>query len=336
MIVRAVEQLPATRQRRDQAERHLVAEARHHDAKALRILGKRLLEVDRPRGRRRPRSQAPRTRRGAGSDGVPADHDRPRRRHHQRHLHAPDTARRDAGRRRCSRSPPPSTAPRPMDTSVPPPGPERMGRALCEYVERYPTDRLPDAGGLAATVVVTMTLETLMGGLKAAQLDTGARISPGAARRMACEAGIIPVVLGGKSEVLDVGRKRRFHTKACGSRWPPGRRLHRRGLRLATRAVPRPPRHPVAPGRRHQHQGRPAALPPTPRPGPRPGVHDDQAPRRQGRLHHPEDIGPYRRNHSTTTTCDLVPRLRHHAGEANPLLGKVYAHDYSAWPGTFR
>ena len=31
---------------------------------------------------------------------------------------------------------------------------------------------------------------------------------------MACEAGVIPMVLGGKSEVLDVGRRRRFHTRA--------------------------------------------------------------------------------------------------------------------------
>jgi hypothetical protein len=59
-----------------------------------------------------------------------------------------------------------------------------------------------------------MTLETLLGGLKAAQLDTGTMISPGLARKLACEAGVIPVVLGGKSQPLDVGRRRRFHTKA--------------------------------------------------------------------------------------------------------------------------
>jgi hypothetical protein len=70
------------------------------------------------------------------------------------------------------------------------------------------------AGGVSATVVVTMTLETVMGGLKAAHLDTGETLSPGAARRLACEAGIIPAVLGGKSHVLDLGRKRRFHTEA--------------------------------------------------------------------------------------------------------------------------
>ena len=33
------------------------------------------------------------------------------------------------------------------------------------------------------------------------------------ARRLACDAGIIPLVLGGESEPLDVGRERRFHTR---------------------------------------------------------------------------------------------------------------------------
>ena len=59
-----------------------------------------------------------------------------------------------------------------------------------------------------------MHLDTLMGGLKAAHLDTGETISPGPARRLACEAGIIPAVLDGKSQVLDLGRKKRFHTEA--------------------------------------------------------------------------------------------------------------------------
>jgi hypothetical protein len=116
------------------------------------------------------------------------------------------------------------------------PTPERLGQALVELVQRFPTDKLPHAGGLNATVVVTMTLETLLGGLKAAKLDTGEELSPGAACRLACEAGIIPAVLGGKSQVLDLGRKRRFHTEAqrivktieaggCeveGCDWPPG------------------------------------------------------------------------------------------------------------------
>jgi len=62
--------------------------------------------------------------------------------------------------------------------------------------------------------VVLMSLETLMGGVKAAKLDTGEHISAGLARRIACEAGIIPAVLGGKSEVLDLGRSSRLFKRA--------------------------------------------------------------------------------------------------------------------------
>ncbi|QDH11210.1 DUF222 domain-containing protein [Nocardioides dongxiaopingii] len=91
---------------------------------------------------------------------------------------------------------------------------ERLGQAFGEYVERYPTDQLPAMGGVNATVVVTMTLESLNGGLAAAHLDTGLALAPDQARRMACEAGIIPAVLDGAGHVLDLGRKRRFHTPA--------------------------------------------------------------------------------------------------------------------------
>ena len=59
-----------------------------------------------------------------------------------------------------------------------------------------------------------MTLDQLLTGLGAAGLDTGGHISAGEARRLACTAGIIPAVLGGKSQVLDLGRRRRFHTPA--------------------------------------------------------------------------------------------------------------------------
>jgi hypothetical protein len=102
---------------------------------------------------------------------------------------------------------------------VRPTWPVRLGDAFCEYLATRPTTGagMPKAGGMAATVVVTMTLEQLLGGLKgsdkAAVLDTGEPISASLARRLACEAGIIPVVLGSKSQPLDLGRKTRFHTE---------------------------------------------------------------------------------------------------------------------------
>lgn len=95
-------------------------------------------------------------------------------------------------------------------------GPRGQGKAFMDLIERYPTDHLPEHGGLAATIVVTMTADQLTDDLTAAgvcETSTGTRISAGEARRLACGAGIIPAVLGEKSAVLDVGRAARFHNK---------------------------------------------------------------------------------------------------------------------------
>jgi hypothetical protein len=89
---------------------------------------------------------------------------------------------------------------------------QRLGAAFVELVERLDPDSLPKAGGVNATVVVTMTLDSLKDGLAAATLDTGDRISAATARRLACEAGVVPVVLGGRSQPLDVGRSQRLFT----------------------------------------------------------------------------------------------------------------------------
>ena len=90
----------------------------------------------------------------------------------------------------------------------------RMGEAFVEYVERYPSDATPHTAGVNATVVVTMTLAELLAEHATALLDDGTRMSAGQARRLACEAGIVPVVLGADSQPLDLGRTRRLFTKA--------------------------------------------------------------------------------------------------------------------------
>lgn len=86
---------------------------------------------------------------------------------------------------------------------------ESRGRALCELIEHLPTDKL---GAGAVNLVVHIDHDRLVDGLGAAQLDTGVRISAGEARRLACNAGIIPMVLGGGSVPLDLGRKNRLFT----------------------------------------------------------------------------------------------------------------------------
>jgi len=107
----------------------------------------------------------------------------------------------------------------------------RRGRALTELIEHLDTERL--TGKVAATVIITMTMEQAVGAAHTAQIqasvrestgtllemtpsagaastDTGTLLSASAARRIACQAGILPAVLGGPGQILDLGRHHRF------------------------------------------------------------------------------------------------------------------------------
>jgi hypothetical protein len=92
------------------------------------------------------------------------------------------------------------------------PNPVLLGQAFTELIERYPANRVPQSGGVNATLIVTLPVDTLRGGVESADLLTGHQLSPGQARRLACEAGLLPEVLGGDSRPLDYGRERRFHS----------------------------------------------------------------------------------------------------------------------------
>ena len=60
-----------------------------------------------------------------------------------------------------------------------------------------------------------MSYQALLGEVRGAGLaDNDAVLSPGTVRRLACEATIIPAVLGGPSQILDLGRNQRFFTPA--------------------------------------------------------------------------------------------------------------------------
>jgi hypothetical protein len=102
------------------------------------------------------------------------------------------------------------------DPTLPGEGPslnytERLGAAFVELIEHLPTD---GHAGVGATVMVHLAYEHLLDGLASARLDAEVATSAGQARRLACNAGIVPAVLGGDSEVLDLGRKKRLHTPA--------------------------------------------------------------------------------------------------------------------------
>jgi hypothetical protein len=66
-----------------------------------------------------------------------------------------------------------------------------------------------------AVLTVTTTLEGLRGGLAGAgRLDTGLVLSAAALRMLACDALVVPAVLGSDSEVLDLGRAQRDFNRA--------------------------------------------------------------------------------------------------------------------------
>ena len=71
------------------------------------------------------------------------------------------------------------------------------------------TAKLPRSRPLVA-VSVLIDFQTLLGELSAkgiCELFDGTPISPDTVRRMACDAGIIPMVLGSRGEVLNQGRR---------------------------------------------------------------------------------------------------------------------------------
>jgi hypothetical protein len=74
------------------------------------------------------------------------------------------------------------------------------------------TERLPDNGGQRPHVVVTVPFDPLHQQVGIGMLDTGGRLSPAQVRQLACDAQLIPAVLGGDSQVLDLGRSRRLIT----------------------------------------------------------------------------------------------------------------------------
>jgi hypothetical protein len=87
---------------------------------------------------------------------------------------------------------------------------QRHADALIELCQRaQATDELPTTGGEPPHVSVIIDWDALRTGLGAATLDYGQLVSATGARRMACDCKLIPVVLGGDGEVLDVGRAQR-------------------------------------------------------------------------------------------------------------------------------
>ena len=106
------------------------------------------------------------------------------------------------------------TSPRQGDKRGEGPYPRILGHAFCALLERIDPKALPQHGGRATTVLVTIDLESLKKDLAVGELVVGQAMSATEIRRLACTAGIAPMVLGGQGQILDLGREQRIFTNA--------------------------------------------------------------------------------------------------------------------------
>ncbi len=203
----------------DRAEAYLIAEAAHFDAYRLRELGTKLVEVIDPDGaeaheakklaeQEARASKATEMRFRNGGDGtvrgsfvLPALQAEMFRKALQA-LAAPKHVRATEGAGAYDYEKP---------------TPHKLGLAFLEYIERYPLEKIPTMGGLAATVVITADADIFAqdaeggGAQKSGRTEGGVGVSPGQLLRLACEAKLVPAVLDKGGHVLDLGRTHRFH-----------------------------------------------------------------------------------------------------------------------------
>lgn len=114
----------------------------------------------------------------------------------------------------------PLAKPRPATDGEPDPRTraERYGDALVDALRLAAiSGQLPAEGGERPTLLITISLDNLRNrhnhnhnhNHQPALLGDSTLIHPEVARRLACDATVIPVVLGSRSEPLDIGRKTR-------------------------------------------------------------------------------------------------------------------------------
>ena len=90
---------------------------------------------------------------------------------------------------------------------------QKMGHAFIELVGHLPTEALPKAGGLAATVAVTIDIDDLRTGQGTATNTSGTTTSAAHAQRLACNAHLVALYLDSESKVLDHGTARRLYDR---------------------------------------------------------------------------------------------------------------------------
>lgn len=246
VIVKALDALPADLDPEvlALAERHLVGEAAHFTPTRLRHLGHKLLEtidpamaeayekklLDDADERAAATTKITFRPRGDGTTDIHArvaDHVAARL---KAYLEAYTNPRRHDPGTSTTATEPTTGRPQPEPSFVPEPEPSaqvpivpeptapedtrsyarRLGQAFARLLEAFDSSRLPLHGGDATTLVVTIDHDNLRNHTGHATLSDGTPLSPAQTRRLACTCGILPLVLGGESQPLDLGRLRRL------------------------------------------------------------------------------------------------------------------------------
>ncbi len=224
VIVDGIDRLPLDRGVRDRAEQFLIEQAAHLDATDLARAARHLAEVADPeRAERDAEKQLDRQDRAAhlhrflaitddGAGGV--------------RVRGRGTVE-DAAAIKAALLP--LTKPAPAldpDTAATHGDPRDHGARLWDALVEtcraaLSTDLPPDSHGARPRLAVTTSYDVLAGRIDWATLgagtsvtDDGLELTPSVVRRLACDADIIPVVLGSRGEVLDVGRTQRLVTPA--------------------------------------------------------------------------------------------------------------------------
>jgi hypothetical protein len=216
VIVRGLEALPARLgvEIITKAEAHLVELAKDHDPTELRILARRILDLAAPEI-------------AEGEEARRLEEEEKHARDHARLSLKPlgDGTTRisgllpDAAGQRLLTYLDAYTSPRKPPDALSGeedriPYPRQLAHAFCSLLEHLDPAQLPEHGGDATTLMVTIPLESLQKDLGVGTILGGQPMSATEVRRLACTAGILPAVLGGKGEVLDLGRTRRLFSRA--------------------------------------------------------------------------------------------------------------------------
>jgi Domain of unknown function (DUF222) len=214
VVVKVMDALPSGlgRETEERAERQLIVWCREFDPRDMARLGRRLWEVVDPDGAekregellaKQEREASRRRHLSLGGDGLG--------RHLLRGAFDSESAATISAALDPLAKPLPSTA----DGTDPRTPGQRYADALVELCRRQlAAGGLPTRSGERPQLTLTVSFDSLRAKVGSGLLDTGDRLSPEMVRKVACDAHILPAVLDGDGQPLDLGRASRTFTPA--------------------------------------------------------------------------------------------------------------------------